>query len=277
MGTWGTGIHQNDVGEDVKEEYISKLKAGKTDEEALNEILKEYEKQIDDDDDVYDVYFSLADEMWKKGRLTEEIKNKALELISQEEQSGRWESEGLQKQRHKVLMKLQERLLSEMPEKKKIPIHKPYVMEWKAGEVYTYQIKNPPEEFKEYKGWYVLYYVNKIRLEEWNVRGMYDEAAEIFAFICKEEPQDMSVMKIATPVCFRADGDGWNMYRVMLLERSKRQRPKDIKLIGKCNDFKYPDKEHYQIDPIFWLSYEKDILWGYRNQLRLEKEQKDSL
>ena len=119
MGTWGAGIYQNDVGEDVKEEYISKLKAGKTDEEALNEILKDYKDEIQDADDIYEVYFSLADTMWKKGRLTEEIKNKALELISQEEQSGRWESEGLQKQRHKVLMKLKENLLLEMPERKK--------------------------------------------------------------------------------------------------------------------------------------------------------------
>ncbi len=30
MGTWGTGIFQNDVGDDVKTDYINKLKLGKS-------------------------------------------------------------------------------------------------------------------------------------------------------------------------------------------------------------------------------------------------------
>jgi len=28
MGNWGTGIYQNDVSEDVKNDYIAKLKGG---------------------------------------------------------------------------------------------------------------------------------------------------------------------------------------------------------------------------------------------------------
>ena len=150
-------------------------------------------------------------------------------------------------------------------------------MGWEAGEVYFSQIKNPPDEYKVYQNWYVLYYVDKIYLEDWYVRGVSDEVADIFAFVCKEKPQDIFAIQSATPVCFRADRDGNNIYRAKLLERTRRQRPKDIKFIGKCYEFKYPDKEHYQIYPFCWLDYEKYILWGYMDQLRLEKEQKDSL
>ena len=42
MGTWGVGIYQNDISADVKEDYIAKLKSGKSDEVALKEILSEY-------------------------------------------------------------------------------------------------------------------------------------------------------------------------------------------------------------------------------------------
>ena len=38
MGTWGVGIYQNDISADVKEDYIAKLKSGKSDEVALKEI-----------------------------------------------------------------------------------------------------------------------------------------------------------------------------------------------------------------------------------------------
>lgn len=34
MGTWGVGIYQNDISVDVKEDYIAKLKSGKSDEVA---------------------------------------------------------------------------------------------------------------------------------------------------------------------------------------------------------------------------------------------------
>ena len=38
MGTWEVGIYQNDLSADVKDDYISKLKAGKSDEQALAEM-----------------------------------------------------------------------------------------------------------------------------------------------------------------------------------------------------------------------------------------------
>ena len=69
MGNWGTGLYSNDLGEDVKDEYLSKLKGGKSDEETLAEIFQFYKEEMEDDDDQYDVWFALADTMWKRGRL----------------------------------------------------------------------------------------------------------------------------------------------------------------------------------------------------------------
>ena len=39
MSSWGTGIFQNDVSEEVRTDYRNKLKLGKSDEEALKELL----------------------------------------------------------------------------------------------------------------------------------------------------------------------------------------------------------------------------------------------
>ena len=50
MGTWEVGIYQNDLSADVKDDYISKLKAGKSDEQALAEMLDEYKEEADDID-----------------------------------------------------------------------------------------------------------------------------------------------------------------------------------------------------------------------------------
>ena len=44
MGTWGAKLYQDDLALDIKEDYIEKLKSGKTNEQALNEMLEMYEE-----------------------------------------------------------------------------------------------------------------------------------------------------------------------------------------------------------------------------------------
>ena len=119
MGTWGVGIYQNDISADVKEDYIAKLKSGKSDEVALKEILSEYQEDMEDIDCKYDFYFGLADTLWKKGRLTEKIKTIALQLIEEDRVSQRWQTERIRYERSKVLDKLKVQLEETMPEYKK--------------------------------------------------------------------------------------------------------------------------------------------------------------
>ena len=103
MGTWGTKIYQNDVSDDVKKDYKNKLRAGKSDEDALDEILDEYDYCIGDSDARYDFWFALADTMWILGRLTNQVKNKALELIDMENKEERWETEKERKARLQLM------------------------------------------------------------------------------------------------------------------------------------------------------------------------------
>lgn len=271
MGTWGTGLFQNDLSEDVRDDYIGKLKGGKSDEEALREILSEYKTSIWDFDEKYDFYIGLADTLWKKGRLTEEVKNKTLEIIEEEKISERWQSDKLKKERIKVLDKFKEKLLSPMPERKKVSIHKPYKIGLEEGGVYCFQIMNEIGGYEKYKGWYTLMYVDKIFTEDWIVREIQDEMADVFFFLQKEKPEAAEDILKAKKVFFFCG------YRSFLCEESKRERPKDFTYLGKCHLFEYPEepaqfcKTHFS-----WAGYihERDILWGYERQLKAESMEK---
>ena len=274
MGTWDTGIYQNDLGADVRDDYIAKLKAGKSDEEALQEILSEYKEESEDDDEKYDFYPALADTLWKKGRLTEEIKEKALEILEEDKISGRWEGEKIRKERIKVLDKLKEKLESPMPERKKVPIHKPYKLGWEEGQVYYFQIKgNVPKLIKgyeEYVGWHAMFYVDKIYTKDWQVKGVQDELAELFFFLQKEKPESVEDILSATKVCF--DIGLKNSYKIYLCEDSKRSRPKDLFLLGKIDNFSYPNNCNPVSRFFGWGCAERDILWGYVDQIKYEQE-----
>lgn len=225
MGAWGTGIHQNDVSEDLKDFYIGCLKAGKTDEEALADTLADFDAEISDDEDAIDVYISLADIMWKKGRLTDDIKRHALDMIERERDFGRFDEKSLKK-RIAILDKFKDQLESEMPARKKIAIHKPYDSGMKEGEVYYYKVPEFKEDFyvkyNIYAGKYIILYVLKMFKKDWQVKGIYDDCSDILAGICDQEPQCVGdvVDVINSNVIFE------------LLETTKKSRPKDMKYLG---------------------------------------------
>lgn len=278
MGAWETGLYQNDVSLDVRDDYISKLKSGKSDEEALREILQEYSEEFEDVDCKYDAYLGLADTLWKKGRLTDEIKTKALEMIEEDRISERWESDQIRKARGKVLDKLEQKLNSQMPERKKIAIHKPYVLGWEEGDVYTFQIKEKINQYEQYVGWYVMFYVDRIYKEDWYVHGIQDEVADVYFFVRQDKPQSVEDLFTAKNVCFLIGGKNGNRYRSYILECSKRSRPKDLTFLGKCDTFSYPPNDVLQNNHFFWSKgvYERDILWGYEDQLKYEKQCKNN-
>lgn len=272
MGTWETGLYDNDISLDVRDDYIAKLKSGKTDDEALEEILSEYEEEAEDIDCKYDFYIALADTMWKKGRLTEKIKVKALEMIDEDKVSERWQSERIRKERVKKLDKIKEKINSPMPERKKISIHKPYVLGWEQGDVYTFTITEIIKGFEKYVGWHALFYVDEIYLKDWQVRGINDELAYLYFFLMEKNPENANDIKGAKIVCFYRKGSEFR-YKTYICERSKKSRPKDFRYLGKFNEFQPPENETKGERIMFWDRIaQRDILYGYEEQLRYEEE-----
>ena len=74
MGAWGIGLYQDDVAEDVREDYKSYLREGLNNEQAYEKIFIQYKEVINDSEDGPIFWFALADTMWELGKLNNEVK-----------------------------------------------------------------------------------------------------------------------------------------------------------------------------------------------------------
>lgn len=123
MGAWSTSINGNDTAEDLKQEYTVAFWKFEV-PEALR-LLDEYVRQDFDESDPEEwvnYYYSLADFMWKKGILTDEVRDKAVAMIDSGFGLELWEEAGEKtlQSRKKVLAEFREKLLSPQPPRKKI-------------------------------------------------------------------------------------------------------------------------------------------------------------
>jgi hypothetical protein len=158
MGCWGVGIYQNDISDDVCIEYKQLLQQGKSDADAYNTMIAGNEDLLKDPDDAVDFWIALADTQWKLGRLCDEAKSKALELMSMEKTEEKYShlGKGALRRRNEVLTKLREQLNSPQPQRKKIPIVHPYVCDWKDGDVYALHMKSDSAARNGLAGQYLL-------------------------------------------------------------------------------------------------------------------------
>ena len=74
MGTWGAGLYQDDVAEDVRDYYMNQLRKGKSGAEVTLELIDDYNCEIFDTEDAPIFWFALADTQWNLGRLEEHVK-----------------------------------------------------------------------------------------------------------------------------------------------------------------------------------------------------------
>lgn len=143
MGTWGTEIFSDDLASDIKSEFRDKIGFGKTSIEATEELLIDYSEEIKDYDESSVFWLSLASTQWSLGRLLENVKEKALEIIENGRDLDRWKDDlNNLKKRKTVLDKLKIKLLSEQPKQKMIA--KPFIRETilEKGDIISYQLKN---------------------------------------------------------------------------------------------------------------------------------------
>lgn len=173
MGAWSTSINGNDTAEDLRDEYT--VAFWRYDVDTAVSKLDAYVKSegIDESDPIAwcDYVYSLADFMWRKGILTEEIKQKALTMIETGFGLEAWKESGekILRERIKVLTAFREKLLSPLPPKKKIKpnVHTESIFHCgdiiavqlqTAGKPYTQSEEKPmtDEEFHALDGKYVL-------------------------------------------------------------------------------------------------------------------------
>ncbi len=125
MGAWSTSITGNDTAQDLRTEYTCAFFKYEPDEgvKLLDEYVKrEHIADEHDETEWCNYVYSLADFMWKKGILTDEIKERALNMIDSGYGLEIWADAGEKtlNERKKSLEKFREKITSPQPEKKKI-------------------------------------------------------------------------------------------------------------------------------------------------------------
>jgi hypothetical protein len=141
MGAWGTGIFQDDIACDIRNEYEDHLGSGLSAQAAKARILESYASSFRDEDECGVAWLSLAAEQWRTGRLDNETRDRALEVIDSGSDLARWsdDAKNLAKRRA-ALEKLRIQLTSPLPPAKKIARRIPCECPWKPGDSFAYRL-----------------------------------------------------------------------------------------------------------------------------------------
>jgi hypothetical protein len=136
MGAWGTAIFSDDTASDVRDEFRDLIGEGLPTEQATEKLLSDYASSLEDPDDGPPFWLGLAVTQWKCGRLLEQVKKKALDVIDTGADLKRWSGDA---KRRAVLEKTRAQLLSPPPPPTRIRKCYKENNDWKVGELISYQ------------------------------------------------------------------------------------------------------------------------------------------
>ncbi len=124
MGTWSTSITGNDTAQDLLYEYAAVFYKYDPVEavQKIDSFVRDNMFDESDEEEWCNYIYSLAGFMWKKGILTDEVREKAIQMIDSGFGLEIWAEEGEKtlKKRRQILSEFREKLLSPMPPRKKI-------------------------------------------------------------------------------------------------------------------------------------------------------------
>lgn len=153
MGAWSTSITGNDTAQDLRSEYTAAFYKYDV-PEALARIDAYVRTNMFDESDPEEwcnYMYSLADFMWKKGILTESVRQQVIAMIEGDFGLELWAEAGQKTldSRKKKLAEFQEKLLSPQPPKKKI---KPNVYTeriFRDGDIVAVQLQTKGKPYTE--------------------------------------------------------------------------------------------------------------------------------
>ncbi len=153
MGTWNTSITGNDTAKDLYIEYSAAFYKFDV-EEALKRIDLYIRSEMFDESDEEEwcnYIYSLADFMWKKGILTDSVKNKAIEMIDSGFGLDLWAEAGEKtlNSRKQKLVEFKQKLLSTQPSKKKIKPNVHTERIFNDGDIIAVQLQTIEKQYTE--------------------------------------------------------------------------------------------------------------------------------
>jgi hypothetical protein len=140
MGTWGVAIFSDDLAADIRGDFRELIGDGLTPSEATDRLKSEYASSLDDPNEMPVFWIALALAQWKLGRLDENTKKMALQVIDDGTDLARWDDEKSRAKRATVLAKTRAELLAALPPAKRVPRTIREANEWQLGETIGFQL-----------------------------------------------------------------------------------------------------------------------------------------
>lgn len=225
MGAWGPGLYQDDVADDVRMVYRDRLQ--EDGDAACEAVLRQLGDLADDPEDGPVFWFALADTMWHCGRLTDEVRDKALFHLDEGADLARWQRENPRQasRREAVLNELRERLLSPQkpPAKQRTP--RLYTCPWQTGDVYAYPLDSEEAVSRGLAGCSLLFH--KVGTASWHPGHI---CPVVMVKIVRSDCPPPDAEAFAKLPCLRVFSPG--MYRLKLINTSKRITPKKLQYVG---------------------------------------------
>lgn len=94
MGTWGTGILEDDLARDVYDRYTDARGSGRSDEEALREVLSEFRNDEQDPDEGPIVWLAIAHAQWDLDRVSDDVAARVRDIVANGLGLARWQEAG---------------------------------------------------------------------------------------------------------------------------------------------------------------------------------------
>ena len=140
MGAWGVAIFSDDLAADIRFDFRELIGDGLTPSEATDRLKAEYASSLDDPDEMPVFWIALALAQWKLGRLEENTKKMALQVIDDGTDLARWDDAKDRAKRETVLAKTRSELLSASPPAKRVPRTIRESNDWQTGETIGFQL-----------------------------------------------------------------------------------------------------------------------------------------
>lgn len=158
MGSWSAALFSNDTTCDVRDTYMECLRQQLSDEAAYEKTYQEYSELMKTDEEPL-FWYAMAYTQWKLGRLSEIVKETALNWIDKKGGLDLYEENKKAGIRFlERLRKLQETINSPMPPRKIIRKPREYIHDpWNVGDVYAYQFHTKDAEDKGFLNHYIVF------------------------------------------------------------------------------------------------------------------------
>lgn len=260
MGYWGTQLYANDTTCDVRDTYKKYLYEQYSDEEAYQKTLCQCECYIGDCEEAM-LWYALAETMWSVGRLTPEVKNKALAWIQKQGGVDLFiDSPRASLGWLRTLEKVQMKLNSPQPPKKVLRKRTPPSQNlWNIGDVYAFQLKNCANELE---GKYVL--LQKVgEGAEWDGPEGVKMRVHVYDGIFDHIPSLNEVKKMRLlPMDFPTTPRKLDMCPYLIIYRKKDYPSSQLFYLGTSSFDNYPDAKKCG-RCLLWRDFDRSIAKFY--------------